>query len=218
MTHWAEVLGVGPFFFLPRPALHDLRYRGEPTEARISVAISYAGATQIELIEPLDDEPTPYRRLLAAHGTGLHHVARFVDDYDTAIAEWPSDGLHPYFGGRALTEHQRFCYFDTERTGGRCASSSRWSSSGGSSTSSGPAPLAGTGPSRSGRSGGDRSWDGWCCATPSFSTANTRAVPDSTVVVEGDRIASVGDRVPEPVGPATGWSISAGRVSCPEWS
>jgi len=82
------------------------------------VAISYAGATQIELIEPLDDHPSPYGDFRSAHGAGLHHVARFVEDYDAAVAEWASAGRHPCFEGRALTEHQRFCYYDTAGHGG----------------------------------------------------------------------------------------------------
>jgi hypothetical protein len=49
---------------------------------------------------------------MAAHGTGLHHVARFVDDYDGAVAGYAERGMEPYFGGRGMTEKQRFCYFD----------------------------------------------------------------------------------------------------------
>jgi hypothetical protein len=121
MGHWVERLGVGPFFFLPSPPLEELTYRGIPTAARIAVALSYSGGLQIELIAPLDDEPTPYRDFMAAHGTGLHHVARFVEDYEEAVAGYAARGMEPYFGGRGLTEKQRFCYFDTETHGGTCS-------------------------------------------------------------------------------------------------
>jgi hypothetical protein len=121
MGHWVERLGVGPFFFLPSPPLGDLTYRGEPTGARIAVALSFSGDLQVELIQPLDDEPTPYRDFLAAHGTGLHHVARFVADYEGAVAAYGRAGMEPFFGGRGLTEKQRFCYFDTETHGGTCS-------------------------------------------------------------------------------------------------
>jgi hypothetical protein len=118
MTHWIERLGVGPFFYLPAPPLQDLVYRGEPTAARIAVGLSFSGPLQIELIAPLDDEPSPYRDFVAGHGTGLHHVGRFVQDYDAALAGYSTQGLAPYFGGRGLNERQRFSYFDTETHGG----------------------------------------------------------------------------------------------------
>jgi hypothetical protein len=121
MAHWVEKLGVGPCYFLPSPPKQDLAYRGRPTEARIAVALSFSGALQIELIQPVDDHPTPYRDFLAAHGTGLHHLARFVDDYDAAMAGYASRGMEPFFGGRGLTEKQRFSYFDTETHGGTCS-------------------------------------------------------------------------------------------------
>ncbi len=118
MEHWVDRLGVGPFYFLPRPPMQELIYRGRPTGARIAVALSFSGALQIELIQPLDDEPTPYRDFMAEHGTGLHHVARFVDDYEGAVAGYAARGMEAYFGGRGLSEKQRFCYFDTESHGG----------------------------------------------------------------------------------------------------
>jgi Glyoxalase/Bleomycin resistance protein/Dioxygenase superfamily len=121
MALWVEKLGVGPFYFLPSPPLVDLVYKGRPTGARIAVALSFSGPLQIELIQPVDEEPTPYRDFMAGHGTGLHHVARFAEDYDAVLAEYRARGMEPYFGGRGLTEKQRFCYFDTETHGGTCS-------------------------------------------------------------------------------------------------
>jgi hypothetical protein len=121
MAHWIDKLGVGPFYFLPSPPMQALTYRGEATGARISVALSFSGPLQVELIQPLDDEPTPYRDFLGAHGTGLHHVARFVDDFDAAVAGYAARGLEPFFGGQGLSDRQRFSYFDTETHGGTCS-------------------------------------------------------------------------------------------------
>jgi len=121
MEHWTTRLGVGPFYYLPGPPLADLVYRGEPTPARIAVALAFSGPVQIELIEPLDDEPTPYRDFRAVHGTGLHHLGRFVEDFDDAVAAYGRQGLEPLFGGRGLTARQRFAYFDTETHGGTCS-------------------------------------------------------------------------------------------------
>jgi hypothetical protein len=118
MTRWLEHLDVGPFFHLPSPPLDDLRYRGEPTGARIAVALTYSGDLQIELIEPLDDEPSPYRDFMTARGEGLHHVARFPADYDAALADSRARGRHPCFEGRGMTPDQRFSYFGCDNLDG----------------------------------------------------------------------------------------------------
>ena len=118
MDHWIRELDVGPFFYLPSPPLHELRYRGEATSARIAVALTYSGDLQIELIQPLDDEPTPYRDFRAQCGTGLHHLARFADDYDAVLGAYRARGHEPYYQGWGLTPDQRFCYFDSAAHGG----------------------------------------------------------------------------------------------------
>ena len=118
MAHWLEALDVGPFFYLPAPPLHDLVYRGEPTGARIAVAITYSGDLQVELIQPLDDEPSPYRDFQSDYGSGLHHVAHFTDEYDAALASYRAKGRIPYYEGRGLTADQRFSYFDSPSHGG----------------------------------------------------------------------------------------------------
>jgi len=117
MDHWTHQLGVGPFFFLPSPPLNDLRYRGEPSQARISVALAYSGDLQVELIEPLNDEPSPYRDFLSASGPGLHHVAHFTQDFDAAIAAQRRAGLAPYWEGRGMSADQRFAYYDSPHGG-----------------------------------------------------------------------------------------------------
>ena len=118
MEHWIQALDVGPFFFLPSPPLNDLVYRGEPTGATIAVAMTYSGDLQVELIQPLDDHPSPYRDFRAAFGSGLHHVAHFTNEYDEAMAAYRAQGRTPYFEGRGLTADQRFSYFDTSSHAG----------------------------------------------------------------------------------------------------
>ena len=118
MEHWVRELDVGPFFYLPNPPVNDLRYRGGPTAARMAVALSYSGPMQVELIQPLDDEPSPYRDFRRAHGSGLHHVARFTSDYPEALRAAEGRGRRRGFEGRGMTETQRFCYFDADDDGG----------------------------------------------------------------------------------------------------
>jgi hypothetical protein len=118
MEYWIGSLDVGPFFYLPSPPLHDLVYRGEPTTARIAVAITYSGDLQVELIQPLDDQPSPYRDFQHDFGSGLHHLAHFTDEFDAAMAGYRARGRTPYYEGRGLTAEQRFAYFDTASHGG----------------------------------------------------------------------------------------------------
>jgi len=118
MDHWVRRLDVGPFFYLPSPPLNELRYEGAPTEARIAVGIAYSGGLQVELIQPLDDHPSPYRDFRAARGSGLHHVARFTDRYDDAVAVYRDRGRLPCFEGQGLTAEQRFSYYDSDAHGG----------------------------------------------------------------------------------------------------
>jgi hypothetical protein len=87
MAHWTNVLGVGPFFLMPDVAIEGAYEGDDPTTVAMTVAFSYVGDTQIELIEPLGDAPSPYRTFAATHGgDGLHHVCRFTDNYATDLA------------------------------------------------------------------------------------------------------------------------------------
>ena len=47
--------------------------RGEPCRAAANVALGFAGHLQIELIEPLGDEPSIHRETVLKYGYGFHH-------------------------------------------------------------------------------------------------------------------------------------------------
>jgi methylmalonyl-CoA/ethylmalonyl-CoA epimerase len=87
VEHWLHVMGVGPFFVMRGVGI-DGAYEGDtPQPIAMDIAFSYLGDTQIELIRPLGENPSPYRTFARAHGgNGLHHIARFTDDYATDLA------------------------------------------------------------------------------------------------------------------------------------
>jgi hypothetical protein len=58
--------------------------RGVPADYVIHVSIGYAGAQQVELIQPVSGSNI-YVEHLDAHGPGLHHVAYVVDDLTAAL-------------------------------------------------------------------------------------------------------------------------------------
>jgi len=80
VTHWTQVMGVGPFFIIEGIHLEGMKYRGEPTDAVFDLALAYWGDVQIELIRPRDNHPSIYRGAYGATGNGLHHVCILVDD------------------------------------------------------------------------------------------------------------------------------------------
>jgi hypothetical protein len=81
IRHWTEVMGVGPFFMLENIALQDMRYCGQPTDAVFSLALSYWGDVQIELIR-------------------LHHTCLLVDDIADAYAACARHGARVLVEGK----------------------------------------------------------------------------------------------------------------------
>ncbi len=91
-------------------------------EAMLAVADEPAGASYVQLLEPLTPQ-TPVGRFLARHGEGVHHIGYGVEDVEAALAaigaagvrridERPRHGsmgasiafLHPKDVGGVLTE------------------------------------------------------------------------------------------------------------------
>jgi hypothetical protein len=109
IAHWATSLGVGPWFEMDTSIFKEMVYRGEPTSMSVRIALANSGDLQIELIQPLDDEPSPYRDFLTATGGrgGLQHISSWPvkEVFDALLA------THPVaFSGRG--GGTRFAYFE----------------------------------------------------------------------------------------------------------
>ena len=92
LASWVE-LGVGPWLVI-RGLPMSARYRGEPCETTLSLALSNSGEMQIELIHQHDETPSIFTEFLAAHGPGFHQLAYWAEDFDetmkaVADAGWP---------------------------------------------------------------------------------------------------------------------------------
>ena len=96
VARWTRQLGVGPWTLFRNVALNG-KYREQPTRVTIDVALSYQGAVQIELIQPTNEAPSPYRGSDGAVLQGIHHVAWVVDDIDRELARFAEVGLTPAF-------------------------------------------------------------------------------------------------------------------------
>lgn len=82
---WSQATGIGPWFFAERMEITDYRYRGRPAStAAVSVAMTYVGSVQLELIRPARDAgPTLFDEFIhAARMPAMHHAAFMEPDYD----------------------------------------------------------------------------------------------------------------------------------------
>lgn len=116
MRHWTEVLRIGPFFHLPDTQLIDFRYRGEPSDLRISAGFAQCGPIQIELIQQLNDAPSMYRDFLNAGHEGLQHFAFWVDEleYDDMLSKAKASGFSVAMSGASVEPKGRLVYFEQE--------------------------------------------------------------------------------------------------------
>jgi len=113
MAHWTRVLGVGPFFYFQSVPIRDFRYRQEPSELEVSIALANSGALQIELIQQRNDAPSMYRDFLRAGHEGLQHVAYWTREMDEALSAIGERGTQIGQSGE-IGRRGRFVYLETE--------------------------------------------------------------------------------------------------------
>ena len=82
---FAEQTGAGPFFVNEHIELTSARVHGRPAEFDHSSAYGWWGDVMVELVE----EHTPP---LVTPGSGVHHMAFFVDDTVAAVAACTQQG------------------------------------------------------------------------------------------------------------------------------
>lgn len=113
MDHWVEVMGVGPWFYIPSVKTDWFRHRGADSAVEMSIALANSGDLQIELIQQRNDAPSLYKEFLDAGNEGLQHVAYwstgYQELYDRALGLGYRVGHEGQIGG----PQGRFCYFDT---------------------------------------------------------------------------------------------------------
>lgn len=92
MDHWVRKIGVGPWFLLPQFTGVDPVYRGAPSQAEISIAMSFAGHMNIELIQMNNDVPSVYREHVERRGYGFHHFGIATRDFEHDVARYQAAG------------------------------------------------------------------------------------------------------------------------------
>jgi len=109
---WIHKAGVGPWFFLPRFGGEGHVFRGAPCTSDVAIAMSFAGSLNIELLQPLDDNPSVYKETIDKVGYGFHHFGIAHDDIEEEVerrlargevlahrAPVPTGGKVAYFEG-----------------------------------------------------------------------------------------------------------------------
>jgi hypothetical protein len=114
--HWIDRLGVGPFFVLRNVEFSQCLYRGEPTDADVTVALAFSGEHQIELVQQHNVAPSIYTDFLERSPYGLQHVGALTTDLDLALDSHGLRDRRIQWGETAAG--QRFAYVDTVLTEG----------------------------------------------------------------------------------------------------
>src|SRR5258705_13179195 len=103
---WTEKLHVGPFVVFENSlGNRHFIHRGERSPVQMSLALSYIGETQIELICQKNDAPSIYTEAVQnglADG-GVQHIAFWPDDIDAAWRELMASGFEEIASIRSPT-------------------------------------------------------------------------------------------------------------------
>jgi hypothetical protein len=112
---WAARSGAGPFFVREHIALVDVVIRGHPGTFDHSSAYGQWGAVMVELVEDHGDGPSPVRDMFPRDGSGLHHLAFFVENVDAAVEDLGRQG-HELAMSARTSSGLSFCFVDTRPT------------------------------------------------------------------------------------------------------
>ena len=103
IDHWVTNCKAGPFFVLDHFQMPGQIYRGEESTADITLAMGFAGHMQIELIQPLDNEPSVYKETIELRGFGFHHLGIACADVDADSLAYQARGYTEAFRAKVPT-------------------------------------------------------------------------------------------------------------------
>jgi methylmalonyl-CoA/ethylmalonyl-CoA epimerase len=117
--YWLDTMSAGPFY-IGHFRLANQTFRGAPTAGTCTVALTFHGGIQVEIIKPTNDAPSPYTHLLAEAATvpvaGLfHHYLLDTPDFDGTCSRLLATAAVE--GMRAnLSDGRRMAYLDATST------------------------------------------------------------------------------------------------------
>ncbi len=113
--HWVRTHGIGPFFIAENVVHEEFTYLGRPTEAKLSLALTYMGPFHLELCMQLNEAPSVYTRMRREGRLGLAHMAVYCDDLNEAASRFAPAEVIQYNRTPSGIET---IYLDTEYDGG----------------------------------------------------------------------------------------------------
>jgi len=113
MDEWIK-LGVGPWFYVENAMLDNFKYKGQPHDIEMKVALANSGDVQIELIQQTNDVPSMYQDFLNSGREGFQHIAYWTEDYDAMYQHLQDQGFSIVHEGQIGGPQGRMAYFDTE--------------------------------------------------------------------------------------------------------
>ncbi len=112
IEHWIKKLKVGPWFIIPQFTGVDPLYRGAASEAEITIAMSFSGHMNIELISMNNDAPSVYKEHAERRGFGFHHWGVATWNFDADVARYQAEGHELAFLAK-VPSGGRVGYMDT---------------------------------------------------------------------------------------------------------
>ena len=114
-AHWSKVSGAGPWFVSEAETKNTI-YRGKPSGFGFRIALAFLGATQLELVQMTDEEPSIFKEIRDKRGFGFHHICPQIsglsgEGFEERCHEMESQGLHVAMTTE-VTGTGRFAYYD----------------------------------------------------------------------------------------------------------
>jgi catechol 2,3-dioxygenase-like lactoylglutathione lyase family enzyme len=107
--------GAGPFYLIRRIELASALHRERSCRFVHSSAYGQWGGVMLELVQQDEEGPSPFRDLFAPGQQGLHHLAFFVPDLQSAIHAHARNGM-PLATRATTTGGTEFAFVDASAT------------------------------------------------------------------------------------------------------
>jgi len=114
---FSQLFGIGPFRVMEWPVEGvdpQATYHGEPGNYRLLLAFASIGATQVEIVQPLEGLNI-YSDFLKSHGPGLHHIRLTVSDFEARVQALEAAHIEKIASGTGVHVGSQWAYFDTTR-------------------------------------------------------------------------------------------------------
>jgi catechol 2,3-dioxygenase-like lactoylglutathione lyase family enzyme len=112
LSFWTQRMGVGPFVVIA-DAMNDRQfsYRGRLTPVEASLAFSYVGETQIEVIAQTNSATSPYLDFLESGRQGVHHIAFWPENPESACRDLVQAGFEEVVAIQTATGGGKVAYY-----------------------------------------------------------------------------------------------------------